>query len=452
MRFQPTQALFAVQFTHARDLNAENIGMFQQPLLYSDEMPSKINITKLIVTEHHKVYDSYDEKRDILPACDGYILCDADGKMWNNQYPTASYGQLSDEANRRFHRHATTKEEEENLIKELREKRGSFYECHLLTDVLKKIMKGIKDLGEVTDAGDRKEAIGQKLALLKQLQEQIVKEFTEAYPEYRMTLGWKRLWAGAKKDWPSVIIHRVIPFDEAHQLSVEQIAMEVTANDKLEIEYAGGDLLCIRDTIEDYQIHGGTTAVQALEVLFLEKTEEVSEDGKSVYCTHQTELFDPEAIITAANCFLQRAASEKPYRATDLGSNIDVIAERASRESVLRLSPRYLEYNFKDGDEINVRYQSGDIMTLKNCGDGGIRLSHSRKDPKFDDPTHRGIDVYSFPEVVPEVALLTFQQVIRAALPESIMSLKLFQHAFEWAKLRHVDQNFTGDKPIEVQQ
>lgn len=455
MRFQPTQVLFAIQLTHARDLEGDRIGMFSQPLLYSDEMPSKINFTKLMVTEHHKVYDSYDEKRTKPPECDGYILTDTEGRLWSNQYPTASYGQMSDEGNRRFHRHSTTKEGEEALVAELRKERGSFYECHLLSDVLEKIMKSIKDLSEMPDdkiAEGQKEAVVRKLGLLKQLQEQIVTQFKEAYPEHRLTQCWKKLWAGGKKDWPNVTIHRVIPFDEIHQLSVEQIAMEVTANDKLEIEYAGGDLLCIRDTISDYQIHGETTAVQALEVLFLEKSEEVSEDGKQCFTVCGVELFEPTEPAGAAICFLQRAVSEKPYRARNMGTNIDVIAERASREIVLRLSPRYLEYNFKDGDEISVRYQSGDVMTLKNCGDGGIRLTHSCKNSKFDDPAHRDIDVYSFPEVVPEVALLTFQQVIRAAWPESIMSLQLFQDAFVWARSKYVDENFTGDKPVEVQQ
>lgn len=455
MRFQPTQVLFAVQFTHARDLNAENIGMFSQPLLYSDEMPSKINFTKLMVTEHHKVYDTYDEKREKPPECDGYILTDTEGRLWSNQYPTASYGQMSDEGNRRFHRHSTTKEGEEALVAELRKERGSFYECHLLSAVLEKIMKGIKDLSEMSDdkiAEGQKEAVVRKLGLLKQLQEQIVAQFKEAYPEHRLTQCWKKLWAGGKKDWPNVTIYRVVPFDEVHQLSVEQIAMEVTANDKLEIEYAGGDLLCIRDTIEDYQIHGETTAVQALEVLFLEKTEEVSEDGKSVYFARQTELFDPEAIVTAATCLLRRAASEKPYRAADLGSNIDVIAERASRESVLRLSPRYLEYNFKDGDKIEVKYASGDIMSLENGGDAGIHLVHSRKSVVGEDPTMRDIDVYSFPEVVPEVALFAFQEVIRTVHPESVMGATTFQNALAWANLQCAIDNSTGDKPVEVQQ
>lgn len=441
MRFHPTQVLFAVQFTHARDLKDDRIGMFSQPLMYSDEMPSKINFTKLTVTEHHQVYDSYDEKREKPPEHDGYILTDTDGKQWANQYPTASYGQLSDEANRRFHRHVLGKEAEEALIAQLRENPGSFYECHLLTDVLEKIMKGIKDLSDMKVDDDRVEAVNQKVRLLGQLQDQIVKEFTEAYPDYRLTLGWKKLWVGAKKDWPSVTIHRVAQWHEIHQLSVEQIANEITANGKFEMEYAGKEFLCIRDTISTYRIHNENTDVRALEVLFLASMEESDKDGKPMYNVHATELFDPDAIITAAHCFLRRAASQKPYRAVNMGSNIDTIAEAASKQSVLCIKPAYLKYNFKDGEKLEVKYASGDVLTLEKRGPNGLHLLHSRNSLTSEDATHRDIDNYMFPEVPREVALFTFQQVIRAAHPESIMSLQLFQDALNWANVRYSEMH-----------
>lgn len=61
-----------------------------------------IEVKMLTVKEHHKVpscYDIYGEKK-----YDGFIFTEqtTDGKeqVWNNQYPTATYGQISDECDR----------------------------------------------------------------------------------------------------------------------------------------------------------------------------------------------------------------------------------------------------------------------------------------------------------------------------------------------------------------
>lgn len=55
---------------------------------------------ELEVIEHHKVTSEYDEENK--KNCDGYILKSADGRIFYNQYPIASYGQVSDRGNRIF--------------------------------------------------------------------------------------------------------------------------------------------------------------------------------------------------------------------------------------------------------------------------------------------------------------------------------------------------------------
>ena len=58
---------------------------------------SSISVLSLKCKEHHKVawgQDPKDEKK-----YDGYLFEDDSGKVWSNQYPTASYGQLNDSEN-----------------------------------------------------------------------------------------------------------------------------------------------------------------------------------------------------------------------------------------------------------------------------------------------------------------------------------------------------------------
>jgi hypothetical protein len=67
-----------------------------------DEQVQSSEIVYLTVVEHHRVPNSYDQTNEL--TCDGYILETAGGERWFNQYPRASYGQVSDSADRQFHR------------------------------------------------------------------------------------------------------------------------------------------------------------------------------------------------------------------------------------------------------------------------------------------------------------------------------------------------------------
>ena len=77
----------------------DRISTGQPYMEWSNETPTDIKFIKLTVKEHHKVPGDYDEEIKY----DGYILAADDGTIFTNQYPRASYGQMSDRGDRIFH-------------------------------------------------------------------------------------------------------------------------------------------------------------------------------------------------------------------------------------------------------------------------------------------------------------------------------------------------------------
>ena len=60
-----------------------------------------IEVKMLTCVEHHKVPNHWDESETPELNCDGFIFLDEEnGIRWANQYPRASYGQVSDAADR----------------------------------------------------------------------------------------------------------------------------------------------------------------------------------------------------------------------------------------------------------------------------------------------------------------------------------------------------------------
>lgn len=449
MRYEIGQTLFAVQFNFAADLEAGRIGMFRQPLLYSDEMPVAINIEKMVVTEHHRVYWDQDDKRQGAPEYDGFILVGEDGKKWANQYPDASYGQISDTANRRFNLYTDIaglddnqiKAKERELIDKLKADKGSYYETHLLTDVFGPIMRGIKDLGEVAPHESHYKIAQTKLALLIQLKDQILEKFAEAYPEYRLQERWIKLYAGALKDYPLPIIYHRIPVDEAHQLSIEQIAAEVNANDRLDIVYPNGDYLNVEREIGSYHIHGELTDVDHLRVMYAEKTVEEGQNGESFYVT-AAEYFHPEDVAIAAHCMLIRVASGRAHVATRLGHSIDTIAEKHSIAQVLNVKQEHMEHHLLPGKTWEVKYAYGYKLSLENRGEEGYHLMYSIPTGLPNSNEMCSVHSYVLPEVTPQVAFMTLQEVVRAVKSDpSSMSSKIYLEALHKASAMQVHGN-----------
>lgn len=92
MRYEIGQKIWTVFF--------HNLDAFFYPS-YSQFMPwesatfPEIEFRELTVTEHHKVLNEWANNTDV-PDCDGYVLQDDTGRIWHNQFPRASYGQMSD--------------------------------------------------------------------------------------------------------------------------------------------------------------------------------------------------------------------------------------------------------------------------------------------------------------------------------------------------------------------
>lgn len=95
-RYSVGEVLYAVTFEYK---NRRNRFSTSPPFIWGDdETPAAIHFVKLTVTKHHRVPGDWDDEIKY----DGYELVDAKGQGYTNQYPRASYGQLSDEGDRRF--------------------------------------------------------------------------------------------------------------------------------------------------------------------------------------------------------------------------------------------------------------------------------------------------------------------------------------------------------------
>ena len=93
-RYSVGEEIYACVFVYSNHIS---ISLPYTP--WSNETPTDIKFIKLTVKEHHKVPGDYDEEIKY----DGYILAADDGTIFTNQYPRASYGQMSDRGDRIFH-------------------------------------------------------------------------------------------------------------------------------------------------------------------------------------------------------------------------------------------------------------------------------------------------------------------------------------------------------------
>ncbi len=95
-RYSVGQVIYAMAYIYSEFDKSSIVA----PLLWDTSAPNAVKFIELTVTEHHKVSDEYDVEKKL--DCDGYILKCADGNSYTNQYPYASFEQLSDKGNRIF--------------------------------------------------------------------------------------------------------------------------------------------------------------------------------------------------------------------------------------------------------------------------------------------------------------------------------------------------------------
>lgn len=150
----------------------------------------EIKVQLLECTAHHKVRSSHEEE-SAEPTCDGFVFRNLETQEnWHNQYPTASYGQISCEADSRAHRSY------EYFKKDASDKElDSFDNFEDAASFMSNICRGIMQL-TVQHRLDEVQALER---FLKQIQEEILKHGIQSHiaehPEgsvYRR-LGWKKI-------------------------------------------------------------------------------------------------------------------------------------------------------------------------------------------------------------------------------------------------------------------
>lgn len=102
---------------------------------FEDELIG-VHVSMLTCKEHHRVPNAWDSQNRL--DNDGFIFEDDAGRVWYNQYPRASYGQMSDEADRRVWMHVVDNEAAKAAIDN-----GAVYEMELATNRLCEIRRAV---------------------------------------------------------------------------------------------------------------------------------------------------------------------------------------------------------------------------------------------------------------------------------------------------------------------
>lgn len=318
MRYRVEQNLFAVHFGYNLHI-PRTYGFYTHPLMWDNIEPDDINIIKLTVTEHHKVPDNYDTEGKL--DYDGYLLKSEDGQTFTNQYPRASYGQLSDDGNRRFTIHI---KDTDSLDKVRNGNPKAIFELHLLSEVLEKIKRGIKELGEIPKTAERYNSCQEKRAALIKFYDRIVKEFGEKHPDYQLNFAWKPPFKESELLWPKVSFNKRVSPEKARLMSKEDIMKDLMSDGCFEIQCTNGDLLVIKNNEGSYYIDGKMQEVKTIDVFYAEKSEE---DEKPVFYVHQTEYFPQSWLNAAVDCFIARFTSGD-FKATGMGMSLEAITAR----------------------------------------------------------------------------------------------------------------------------
>ncbi len=116
MRYQIGQKVPFIHFTVKGQYVREDMNhmVFTLPIPWENTIAATA-IRHMVCVEHHKVPWDQDPDGDI--KYDGFVFDDQQGHKWYNQYPRASYGQLTDTADGRIHIHPNEGETFDSLDK-----------------------------------------------------------------------------------------------------------------------------------------------------------------------------------------------------------------------------------------------------------------------------------------------------------------------------------------------
>lgn len=185
-RYSVGQEIYGICFKYIdKDTNVKIVSSSVSSVTMND-VPEDIEFKKFIVTEHHKVGKEYDPT-DM--TADGYILKDENGLIYHNQYPIATYEQVSDSNDRIFTRSSDgmTQEEIQSLVDNEYENPYEYISISVIT-----VIEKVKNVNKYPTLREK----------YKKLYEMIITKFTEKYPGKKIEIvPYKFTSENGKFDW-----------------------------------------------------------------------------------------------------------------------------------------------------------------------------------------------------------------------------------------------------------
>jgi len=188
-RYSIGEEIYACVFVYS-----DRISTSQPYMMRSIETPTDIKFIKLTVKEHHKVPGDYDDE----VKYDGYILAADDGTIFTNQYPRASYGQVSDRGDRIFHIDFRGKTEED--FKKMFDNEVKVpHEYVIINEVFTPMVKAV-----TLDKEKLSDGLGVKLSMLIN---HFKDNFTKQFPDMKLVTAPQifKMKNGIESSYPDIL-------------------------------------------------------------------------------------------------------------------------------------------------------------------------------------------------------------------------------------------------------
>lgn len=183
MRYELNQKVWTIGLVLVNKENNKPVFPFGFLRPYPDQFSiTDMFFNELTVVEHHKVSGEWSDEKEY----DGFILKDAKDRVWYNQYPKASYGQVSDDADGLFSSPLFDEmfKDSENSGKKLDwdEACVQFNQTHKATINQYSLIRFMNDLagGILDENGATKIELHDIWPKIKEIQDRVVESFNKA--------------------------------------------------------------------------------------------------------------------------------------------------------------------------------------------------------------------------------------------------------------------------------
>lgn len=153
-----------------------------------DDILHGMTIKEFTCVEHHKVPGEWDDEKQH----DGFIFKDAEGNAWHNQYPRASYGQISTDNDQRLW---PSNEQADASLKRVNDHMFYFTE---LPSFMESVLRGARDVKKRRESGTDRDTpewltkvIDSLNKLYKDVDQKLRDEFQLKAVNVGSTLKWK---------------------------------------------------------------------------------------------------------------------------------------------------------------------------------------------------------------------------------------------------------------------